>query len=98
MPKMRSTVSAMPDAGVSSKVPSGASATGIVGPAMSFALGLAQKVEVGIGEAVTQAGMAAEPVRVERRAHRLGVQAEFSGHRADLLMLGMKQMADVGNC
>src|SRR5438094_2350965 len=59
--------------------------------------GLAQKVEIGIGEAVAEVGMVAETIGVERGAHRLGVQAQCSGNRPDLPMLGMKQVADVSN-
>ena len=59
--------------------------------------GLAQKVEVGIGEAGAGAGMAAETIGIERRAHRLGVQTQLGSNRPDLPMLGMKQMADVSN-
>ncbi len=56
--------------------------------------GLAQKVEIGIGEPVAQAGMTAETVRVQGGAHGFGMQAEFGGNGADLPMLGMKQGAD----
>ena len=59
--------------------------------------GLAQKVEVRIGEAVAQPGMAAKALGVERGAHGIGVQMQFRRNRADLPMLGMKQMTDVSD-
>src|SRR5271157_382636 len=58
--------------------------------------GLAEEVEVGIGEAIAEAGMAAETIGIERRAYRLGVQTQLGRNRADFPMFGMKQMADVG--
>ena len=59
--------------------------------------GLAQEVEVRIGETVAQPGMAAEAVGVERGAHGIGVQVQFRRNGADLPMLGVKQMTDLSD-
>ena len=59
--------------------------------------GLAQEVEVRIGEAVAQPGLAAEAIGVERGAHGIGMQMQFRRNGADLPMLGMKQMTDASD-
>jgi DNA-binding XRE family transcriptional regulator len=59
--------------------------------------GLAQEVEVGIGELLAAAGMAAEAVGVQGGAYGVRMQAEFGRQGADLPMLGMEEMADVGD-
>ena len=59
--------------------------------------GLAEEVEVGIGEAIAEAGMTAEAIGIERRAYRLGVQAQLGRNGPDLPMLGVKEMADVSD-
>ena len=59
--------------------------------------GLAQEVEIRIGQAVAQPGMAAKALGVERGAHGVGVQMQFRHNRADLPMLGVKQVTDVSD-
>jgi hypothetical protein len=59
--------------------------------------GLAQEVEVRIGEAITPPGLATEAIRVERGAHGIGMQVQFRRNGADFPMLGMKEMADASD-
>jgi hypothetical protein len=59
--------------------------------------GLTQKVDVGIGELIAEAATAAEAVGVQGGAYGVGMQAEFGRKGADLPMLGMEEMADVGD-
>jgi len=59
--------------------------------------GLTQEVEIGIREAITKAGMAAEAVGVQGGAYGIGMQAELGRKRADLPMLGMEEMADASD-
>ena len=59
--------------------------------------GLAQEVEVRIGETVAQPGMAAEALGVERGAHSIGVQMQFRRNRADFPVLGVKQVTNVSD-
>jgi hypothetical protein len=56
---------------------------------------LAQEIEKGIDEAVTQARMTAEAICLEGGPHGEGMQAELAGNGADLPMLGVKQMTDL---
>ena len=59
--------------------------------------GLAQEVEVRIGQAVTQPGMATEAIGVERGTHGIGMEVQFRRNRADFPMLGMKQMTNLSD-
>jgi len=59
--------------------------------------GFTQEVEIGISEAITKAGMAAEAVGVQGGAYGIGMQAELGRKRADLPMLGMEEMADASD-
>ncbi len=59
--------------------------------------GLAQEVEVRIGEAVAQPGMAAKALGVERGAHSIGVQMQFRRNGADFPVLGVKQVTNVSD-
>ena len=59
--------------------------------------GLAQEVEVRIGQTGAQAGLAAEAVGLERGAHGIGMEKEFGGNGADFPMLGVKQVADASD-
>ena len=59
--------------------------------------GLAQKIKVRISEAVAQPGMATEAIGVERSADGIGMQVQFRRNRADLPMLGVKQVTDLND-
>ena len=59
--------------------------------------GLAQKVEVRIGDTVAQPGLAAKALGVERGAHGVGVQMQFRRNGADFPMLGVKQVTDLSD-
>jgi hypothetical protein len=59
--------------------------------------GLAQEVEVGIGEAGAEAGMRAEAVRLQGTTHGVRMEAERGGNGADFPMLGVKEMTDAGD-
>ena len=59
--------------------------------------GLAEEVQVGIGEAIAEAGMATEAVGVEGAAHGVGMHAEFRRNGAHLPMLGVKEMTDLSD-
>jgi hypothetical protein len=59
--------------------------------------GLAQEVEVRIGEAIAPPGMATEAIGCERGAHGIGMQVQFRRNRADLPMLGVKQVTDLSD-
>jgi len=60
--------------------------------------GLAQEVEVRIGQLRAQAGLAAEAVGIERPAYGIGVEKEFKAQWVPIFpMLGVKQMADAND-
>src|SRR5271157_335722 len=59
--------------------------------------GLAQEVEVRIGEAVAQPRLAAEAIGVERGAHRIRMQVQFCRNGAHFPMLGVKQVTDLSD-
>ena len=59
--------------------------------------GLAQKVEVRIGDTVAQPGLATKALGVERGAHGVGVQMQFRRNGADFPMLGVKQVTDLSD-
>ena len=59
--------------------------------------GLAQEVEVRIGQLSAQSGLAAEAAGLQCPAHGIGMEKEFGGNGADLPMLGVKQMADASH-
>jgi len=59
--------------------------------------GLAQEVEVRIGQLSAQSGLAAEAVGLQRPAHGIGMEKEFGGNSADLPLLGVKQIADASD-
>ena len=56
--------------------------------------GLAQEVEVRVGETIAQPGLAAEAIGVERDAHRIGMQVQFGRDGADFPMFGVKQVTN----
>jgi hypothetical protein len=60
--------------------------------------GLAEKIQVRSGEGVTgPARVSAKTIRFQGAPDGVGMAAEFGGNRADLPVLGVKQMADVYN-
>src|SRR5271157_319149 len=59
--------------------------------------GLAQEVEVRVGEAGAEARMRAEAIRLQRAAHGVRMEAEFGHDGADFPMLGVKEMTDAGD-
>jgi hypothetical protein len=59
--------------------------------------GLAQKIKVRIREANARPGLAPEAIGVQRGAHGIGMQVQFRRNRADLPMLGVKQVTDLSD-